>query len=133
MDLGRRLLVLRKNKDITQEELGRQIGVGKTTISNYETGYSSPDSDTLTKLADIFGVSTDYLLGRTEEPNDVHQRIEAALAGEPDGDELICFWKEMREREDLKLLFKQVRPLSDDSIRKVVRVIQAIELEESQE
>lgn len=133
MDLGKRLLQLRKSNDVTQEELGRQIGVGKTTISNYETGYSTPDTETISRIADFFNVSVDYLLGRTDEPNDVHQRIESALVDEPDADELIAFWREMKEREDLKLLFKQVRPLSDDSIRRVIRVIQAIELEESQE
>lgn len=66
MGLGKRLVQLRKANDITQEELGRQIGVGKTTISNYETGYSSPDSETLVKLADYFNVSIDYLLGYSD-------------------------------------------------------------------
>lgn len=62
--LGKRLLQLRKKKSITQETLGKALGVGKTTISNYETGYSTPDSETLTKIADYFGVTTDFLLGR---------------------------------------------------------------------
>lgn len=58
---------LRLQKDINQADLGRIVGVGKTTISNYETGYSVPDLDTLIKLAEYFQVTTDYLLGLTDD------------------------------------------------------------------
>lgn len=61
---GNRLSSLRKERSLTQEELGKAIGLGKTTISNYETGYSTPDVDTILNLAKYFGVSTDFLLGR---------------------------------------------------------------------
>ena len=66
MSLGNRLRKLRQDKGLTQTELANIIGTKKTTISNYETGYSSPDYETLIKLADFFEVSTDYLLGRKE-------------------------------------------------------------------
>lgn len=66
--LGKRLLKLRKDNHVTQEMLGKAIGVKKTTISNYETGYSSPNPETLRKIANYFDTSIDYLLGRTEEP-----------------------------------------------------------------
>ena len=55
------------------------------------------------------------------------------MTGDPDANDLLDFWKELKEREDLFLLFKQVRPLSDDSIRRVIRVIKAIEDEEARE
>lgn len=55
---------LRKQKKITQDELASMLDVGKTTVSNYETGYSSPDKDTIIKMAGVFNVSIDYLLGR---------------------------------------------------------------------
>ena len=61
--LCERLKRLRKNKSITQEELGKQIGVLKTTISNYENGYSTPDAYTLTKIAKFYNVSIDFILG----------------------------------------------------------------------
>lgn len=67
MTTGKRIRLLRRSKGVTQTELGQAIGVGKTTISNYETGYSSPDTETLSKMAQYFNVTTDYLLGR--EPN----------------------------------------------------------------
>lgn len=60
---------LRRSLDMSQSELGIKIGVGKTTVSNWETGYSSPDPDSLVKLSNIFNCTTDYLLGRTDDKN----------------------------------------------------------------
>src|SRR5690625_1517924 len=60
---------MRTKKKITQEELGRKVNVTKVSISGYENGNRNPDTDTLQKLADYFNVSTDYLLGRTDNPD----------------------------------------------------------------
>lgn len=65
---GERLKQLRKEKNLTQTELGNKINVTKVSISGYESGNRSPDTDTLQRLADFFEVSTDYLLGRTDTP-----------------------------------------------------------------
>ena len=51
------------------KEVGIAIGVGESTISQYETGKRQPDQQTLLKLADYFDVSVDYLLGREMEEN----------------------------------------------------------------
>ena len=58
--LGLRLTKIRKEKKITQEEISTFLGVKRQTYSAYERGVSVPDSLTLKKLADYFGVSTDY-------------------------------------------------------------------------
>lgn len=65
---GERLRALRERRELTQSELGKVLRVSKQTISNYENGVSAPDQETLGRLADYFGVSTDYLLGRTDDP-----------------------------------------------------------------
>ncbi|ALA50964.1 transcriptional regulator [Shouchella clausii] len=64
-----RLKTLRKERQLTQEQLGELINVTKVSISGYENGNRTPDTDTLRRLADVFGVSTDYLLGRSKEKN----------------------------------------------------------------
>lgn len=65
MELGDIVRKLRKEKNITQEELGKILGVEKTTISMYETNRSRPDDYIKSAMADYFGVTVDYLLGRS--------------------------------------------------------------------
>jgi transcriptional regulator with XRE-family HTH domain len=68
MSFQSRLKELRKHRKLTQEELGNVINVTKVSISGYENGNRTPDTETLQKLADFFEVSVDYLLGRSEAP-----------------------------------------------------------------
>lgn len=63
-----RLKQARRQKGLTQNELGEMIQQKKTTISNYETGYSTPSNKIIVDLADALGVTTDYLLGRVDSP-----------------------------------------------------------------
>ncbi len=63
-----RLRALRKQKNLSQTELGQLAGLHYTHIGRFERGASRPGSDTLKRLADALGVSGDYLLeGATEE------------------------------------------------------------------
>lgn len=61
MTFGKRLRELRKEKGLTQKELGEKIGVGRTTISEYESGKIVPRQDGLVKLAEVLNVTVDYL------------------------------------------------------------------------
>ena len=54
----------RKANNLTQEELSKQLGGSKSVVSNYENGISTPDIYTLVKLADIFDITLDELVGR---------------------------------------------------------------------
>lgn len=64
MNLGENIKFYRKSSGLTQEALGKLLNGRKSLISNYETGYSTPDIFTLVKLADIFDISLDELVGR---------------------------------------------------------------------
>ena len=70
-----RLKELRKNYNMTQEELANKLGIVRTAIANYETGRTNPDPETLSIIANIFNTTTDYLLGRT----DVNKSVEEIL------------------------------------------------------
>jgi transcriptional regulator with XRE-family HTH domain len=67
--LADRLKELRKSKNLNQAELGKILGVGKTTISMYENGNSTPNDEIKLKIAEYFNVSLDYLLGKTNIKN----------------------------------------------------------------
>lgn len=70
MSLGKRIKELRKTKNLTQIEFAKLFQISSGTIAMWETDKRQPDFTTLQKLADFFGVSTDYLLGRTENALD---------------------------------------------------------------
>jgi DNA-binding XRE family transcriptional regulator len=59
---GIRLKRLRKLHDLSQEELGKLLGVGRTAVANWETNQTEPTGENIKKLADLFKVTTDYLL-----------------------------------------------------------------------
>lgn len=63
MDFGKKLKELRVQANMTQSQLAAQIGVTKSVISFYELKERMPSPDVLVKYAQIFHVSTDYLLG----------------------------------------------------------------------
>ena len=72
MDFGTRLKNLRKQAGLTQQQLAAQLGITKSVVSFYELQERSPSPEVLVKLAAIFHVSADYLLGLdTRETIDV--------------------------------------------------------------
>jgi transcriptional regulator with XRE-family HTH domain len=64
--LGKRIKQLREEKGLLQKDIARIIGITDSAIGHYERGARFPDPETLRKLAEYFGVSVDYLLGRTD-------------------------------------------------------------------
>ncbi|WP_443725839.1 XRE family transcriptional regulator [Ruminococcus callidus] len=75
--IGDTLKRLRTKKGLTSEELCSKIGIKGGSYRNYERNDRKPDYDTLVKLADFYGVSTDYLLGRltAQPPTDALERL----------------------------------------------------------
>ena len=70
-----KLREIRKKCGITMKELGAEIGVAESTISQYETGKRQPDYETLLKLGEFFGVSVDYILtGKEKAPTPEDER-----------------------------------------------------------
>ena len=58
-----RIRDLREDMDLRQVDVANATGIDQKTLSNYETGKTNPDSTSLIKLANFFGVSIDYLVG----------------------------------------------------------------------
>lgn len=58
-----RIRELREDRDLRQSDVAAATGIDQRTLSNYETGKTSADSEAIIKLAAFFGVSCDYLLG----------------------------------------------------------------------
>lgn len=78
MKTGAILRQLRTEKEIGQKEVALRLNVSVATISNYENNVHAPDYAMLCRLADYYGVTTDYLLGRTtyrSDPKILNRRI----------------------------------------------------------
>lgn len=80
--IGGKIAELRKEQGLNQKELAKKIGVSRSALSLYEIDRREPDLETVKKIASLFGVTTDYLLGAegdamgTEEnTNEVAKRI----------------------------------------------------------
>ena len=65
-NIKNRIRDLREDLDLRQIDVSNATGIDQKTLSNYETGKTNPDSYSIIKLADFFGVSTDYLLGYSD-------------------------------------------------------------------
>ncbi len=66
---GDRLRKLRKDRHLTQKSLAAELSISRSALSLYESNKREPDFDTLTKIADFFDTSLDYLLSRDREAN----------------------------------------------------------------
>jgi len=117
MTIGNRIAQLRDKRGWTQEQLSASIGISRAALSHYEKNRREPDTETLTKIADLFKVSIDYLVGRTELPNgtmddDVREFL----------DELELSDAELLERFSLTI---DGRKLTADEARRFIAFVRA--------
>lgn len=76
---GDKLKQIRKKENIKQEELGKFLNVGSTTISNWENNVSQPSIEQIIKIANYFNVSTDYLMGIKDDDKPKIEKLRQAL------------------------------------------------------
>ncbi|MBE1443237.1 helix-turn-helix domain-containing protein [Paenibacillus sp. OAS669] len=69
-----RLTELRKSKRWSLQYIADRLGIAKSTYAGYESGYREPSLEATKMLADLYGTSVDYLLGRVDDPNDKPQK-----------------------------------------------------------
>jgi transcriptional regulator with XRE-family HTH domain len=82
-EMGNRIRTLREKFGFTQDELADKLGLKtRTSVSSYEAGRAVPSGDSLSAIADLFGVTTDFILGRSngrepqaEDPNEMAQTL----------------------------------------------------------
>lgn len=68
--LGRRLRLARERKRLSQVDVYKRAGINNKTLSRYENDGTEPDADSLRRLAELYEVSVDWLLGRQAFTND---------------------------------------------------------------
>ena len=108
-----RLREARINNGLTQKEVAAYLNVTQTAVSDWERSEREPDLETITKLAKLFKVSTDYLLGRDEAQHD-------------NDDEALEFLDEIHKRPEMKTLFQVTRKATKEDIETAVTVVEAL-------
>ena len=86
MRIGDRMKQLREEKDLMQQEVCSALGLEQSTLANYENNLRVPKTDILISIANYYGVSLDYLVGRTNNrfdnskrhPKDLNKFLEQA-------------------------------------------------------
>ncbi len=115
MSMGSRIKKLRIEKGFTQDLLGSKLGMGRSNVGHIENGRTIPTADTLDKIADILGTSSDYLLGRTDDESahyyalnekdekDIAKRLRNMME-ELESDASLAFMGEPMDEEDRELM-----------------------------
>ncbi|HEY9059980.1 MAG TPA: helix-turn-helix transcriptional regulator [Pseudobacteroides sp.] len=129
--LAERLKLLRKEKNLSQKDLGEAFGIPRTSIANWESRGSDPELKTVIKIADFFNVSLDYLLGRSNIRNyKFTESLALTVANLTSNDpELERFFSIINERVELKLLVKQMKDMDSCTIMKWSKIISTVEEE----
>lgn len=131
MSLGYRLKKEREKRNWSQKFVAEKIGITNTVLSNYERDYRDPDTETLKKLADLYGVSTDYLLGLTDNPQPKKSVIVA-------GQEIELTQEELKLFEELKkhpILFHDLASDPEKKVKELIKLqkMKKILLEDDEE
>lgn len=87
MSIGTKIRDLRKQAHLSQTELGKKVSVSQQTVTAWENNKAEPSSSAVAQLADIFNVTTDYLLGRPDKQ--VAKKDDVELSD----DDVIMTWR----------------------------------------
>lgn len=105
-DFSTRLRFARQLRGLSQASLGKVAELKPSAISHFETGTRAPSFDNLKRLADALNISSDYLIGRTNEPT-----MSSDLA------ERIIKHAEKLSKDDLEMLEKMIQTLAERNKR----------------
>lgn len=121
-----RIRELRKERGLTQEELGNLMGLERSTISSYERGRLEPTFQNIIKLADIFSVSAKYLMGmsdnRMEEGRqDIRAEVENLMKDISDDDDGLTYGNKKITHPTREMIVKSLESTLNlvDSVSKV--------------
>ncbi len=113
MSLGDKLRELRENNNLTQQEVADKIKLSSSTVAMYERNQRDPDTGTLKDLANLFNVSTDYLLNNLSGLDDEYNELYNKIYNNP----------------DLKIFFDQTKNLTVKDMKWVLSIVEKVKEE----
>lgn len=105
-----KLIELRRSRGLSQQQLAEALGLSRSAIGMYETGKREPDMDVLKIFSDFFMVDMNTLVSPpSDETSELSELLEA-----------------LRNREDMRMLFKLAKDATPDDVRKAVEIIEGL-------
>lgn len=107
---------LRLNAGLNQEELGKKLGLAKSTISMYENGIREPNLETLEAIADYFNVDMNTLTD-SKSSADLNTELQGYL-------------EELKNRSEMRMLFSLAKGATKEDVEQAVKIIEALKKDE---
>jgi len=111
--------LLLKKHNLSSYRVAKETGISQTTFSNWKAGRSTPKQDKLQKIADYFGVTIEYLMGKEERPNQAYYL----------NDETQERLQALKVNDKLRILFDASRKLEPSDIDFVLEMVERIKKE----
>lgn len=105
---------LRASKGITKKFIAQALGRSATICQDWKQGKSRPSESQLKTVAEILGTSPAYLMGQEDQAQPARD------------EELSELLSSLREREDMRMLFKLAKDASPEDVRQAVKIIEAL-------
>lgn len=109
---NQRLIMLRQQQNMTQEDLAKKLGLAISTISMYERGSRIPSLRVLEKIADFFNVDMDFLLGKKDRNTVLH--------------EIGHFISHDTKSEKIKLAARNLKDMSEEDVDFILKMMEKI-------
>lgn len=132
MIVGERIKMFRAEKKLTLRDLSKKADISISFLSDIENGRSNPSLERLKDIAAALNVPISVLLDENINNKELspEQKIKNAVSDDP---ELSEFWRKLSQREDLRLLMRQVLDMPPKEVKRIIRLIKAVEDEEAAE
>lgn len=112
-----RLKELREKAGYSQYSFADEMGIAQSTVGGWESGKREPNFEMTQKIADFFGVTVDYLLGRDEAGAEKSAGL---------NDELNEYLEELKNRSEMRMLFKLAKGATKKDVEQAVKIIEAL-------
>jgi len=125
-EVAKRLRMMRKRKNMSQMEVAGKIGVSRTAYLKYESGKGGIPGKSLTQLADLFGTTTDYLLGRNLQEALLRPAVETAA-------EVPVPIEYIRRPPAYYQLVSLLNTMSDDALEMMLDIAKAVKAHQGEQ
>lgn len=123
MDTVELILQLLKSQNKQQKELTQYLGISDSSVAEWKKGKTKSYKKHIDKIAEYFGVTTDYLLGRDNGNIQVYDEDDNIVVIDDETRDII---DSLRTNPEMKILFSVTKKATKEDIRKAVKIIEAL-------